>query len=127
METGAAESSLDWLECVYPIHWWGNPNRPAFPPEDYTIDDVYVCHGDWFVECAVKDGNFRYRWWIFWESQEAAGEPGAKSLGGYFIFSSGSRDFAGMWAFGKAWVEMLSGQYFPFGYQYHEGLMFGGP
>lgn len=110
------------------MYWWGDPERPCFPPEDYTIDEkFYVCHGDWFVGCAVKEGNFRYQWWIFWRSEEAAGEPGAKSLGGFFIFSDGTGEFEGMWACGKAWVEMLPGEYFPVGYQYHKGLMFGGP
>lgn len=129
MPTGEADSNVNWLECVYPIHWWGDPTRTMPPPivEEYTIDDVYVCHGDWFVGCAVKEGNFRYRWWIFWESKEAAGEKGAKSLGGYFIFSHGTGDFEDMWTFGKAWVKMLPGEYFPVGYQYHVGLMFGGP
>jgi hypothetical protein len=54
-------------------------------------------------------------------------EEGAKSLGGYFIFSHGTGDFEDMKAFGKAWVEMLPGQCFPFGYQYHVGLIFGAP
>lgn len=127
MPTGEAESNIDWVKYSYPMYWWGDPERPPFPPEEYMINQFYVCYGDWCVGSPGKEGSFRYQWWIIWRSYEAAGEPGAKSLGGLFIFNDGSGEFEGMWACGKAWVEMLPGQYYPFGYQYHKGLMHGGP
>lgn len=125
---GWAESSLEWLQewNVYAICWhpdspYWYEGREAFPPEEYTVDDVYVCHGDWCMGCELYKGTFRYQWWIIWESVEAAGEEGAKSLGGYFIFSGGTKVFSNMWAVGEAWVEMDPGEYYPVGWQYHEG------
>lgn len=133
-QPGYTESNLEWLQewNLYAISWCPDSpyyyeGRGPFPPEEYKIGRIYVCHGDWIAYSEVYDDTFRYRWWIFWKSEEAAAQPGAKSLGGYFIFSDGTGDFENMWAYGKAWVEMLPGQYYPIGCQYHEGFIFGGP
>ena len=128
--TGWAESNLDWLteSNVYPMYWWGDPNNPFFglpKPEYYIKNGVYVCHGDWVLGCLLYEGSFRYRWWIFWED-DVFSNPNAQCLGGYFIYSHGTKDFKDIRAFGKSWVELDPAGY-PFGYKYHVGLMFGGP
>jgi len=125
VDTGEAESNLDWLEGCQPISWcpdspYWYEDRGAFPTEEYTCG-IYVCHSDWVMYSEVYDDTFRYRWWIFWESEEAAGQAGARSSGGCFVFSDGTGDFSGMQAFGRAWVEMDPGTFFPHGYQYHVG------
>jgi hypothetical protein len=121
--TGEAESSLWWLEGynVYPIYWWGDPERSPFPPEEYwggPEDGFFVCHGDWCMGCVVYDGNFRYQWWIYWTDDPYI-NPYAQCAGGYFTFSEGSGDFAGMEAYGIARVKWP--------YQYHFGLIYGEP
>lgn len=123
---GWAESNIEWLQewNVFPKSWWPEGDVHA---EEYTIGRIYVCHGDWKMYSPQYEDTFRYRWWIFWESEEAARQPSAKSLGGYFIFSHGTGDFENMWAVGKAWVEMDPGKCYPEGWQYHVGLMFGAP
>ncbi len=127
MITGEGESNLEWLAGwnIYPIHWWGEPDRPPFPPAEYFKDGVYVCYGDWKMGCELYAGTFRYQWWIYWEPEEVV-KPDGKSFGGKFAFSHGTEDFKGMLAFGEAWVETEPPGY-PFGYQYHEGMIKGGP
>ncbi len=118
MPTGEAESNVKWLSGwnLYPIHWWGEPSRWVFPPEEYWEDGVFVCHGDWRAGCTIEEGDFRYRWWIYWD------DPAGECLGGKFSFSHGSGDFQGMLAFGDAWVTG-----YPEGYQCHEGLIHKAP
>lgn len=134
---GSATSSLDWLveplpnppfTGALPISWWGELPWPPGPPvvEEYWIDDrLYVCHGDWCTVHPMYEGNFRYRWWIFWGPEDVPAQPGDVSLGGCFMFSHGTGDFKFMHAFGEAWVEWTGGP--SVFYQYHEGWIRGAP
>lgn len=129
MTTGEQESDLSWLAGwnVYPMHWWHNKHRPPFPPKEYWLGEYFVCHGDWCMGCAMYDGNFRYRWWIYWNASPYL-DLNAACVGGYFSFSSGSRDFGGMQAYGTAWVDWeVIGVDIHVTCQHHQGMIWRGP
>jgi len=129
METGEHESNLDWLSGwnVYPLYWWHNKHRPPFPSEEYWEGEYFVCHGDWCTGCVLYDGTGRYQWWIYWDDSPYV-NPEAQCVGGHFTFSSGSRDFGGIRAYGSAWVDWaVVDDVISLTYQHHEGMIWHGP
>jgi len=137
--TGEAWSSLEWFEeGCFPVGWWPQSRYydyrglygsgfagSTFPPAEYYLDGVYVCHGDWVMYSVAYDDTFRFRWWIFWDPEDVPAEPGDISLSGCFMFSHGTGDFKFMHAFGEAWVEWTEPPWIFF--QYHEGWILGAP